>query len=489
LHILPEGVTIVDDKTTEFKFVNFKFKTTLNINSYQEADNDSVLIDSMQEKINEEFNEIIKRFSANDHASNCQAKATMRILEFFQVVKVNEEEKKIRNPSDRQTSDNNSSEIWTQNNLKIFLEMERKYLTDKSLSSKKTKIQMTCELPGMRKNKNPILRKFVIKTKKVNITDDLNEDQTLFMHMFIDTTQISQLEQVRAQNMYQKQMLANVSHEFRTPLNAMVMSLNLMKMTIDEKQRKFLNIANSSWNILSSLVEDILDHAKIESGVFEIHEVEFTFGQLLEEVMNIFELQLEGKRIELRIKIDEILKSTPIKSDKQRLKQILLNLISNAIKFTDKGYIQIKIKEKILNEDWFISNEEFSIPEEDKIESEESGLSRTISNYVFHTHLIEDKTKKFTDLPQLQKENDREWKKRKIVMTVKDSGIGIPLRDQKFLFTLFGKLSSNKHRNKSGWGLGLTICRKILQKLGGNITLMSKEGEGTKVRWTFIWKV
>jgi signal transduction histidine kinase len=489
LHTLPEGVTIVDDKTTEFKFVNFKFKTTLNINSYQEADNDSVLIDSMQEKINEEFNEMIKRFSANDHASNCQAKATMRILEFFQVVKVNEEERKIRNPSDRQTSDNNSSEICTQNNLKIFLEMERKYLTDKSLNSKKTKIQMTCELPGMRKNKNPILRKFVIKTKKVNITDDLNEDQTLFMHMFIDTTQISQLEKVRAQNMYQKQMLANVSHEFRTPLNAMVMSLNLMKRTIDEKQRKFLNIANSSWNILSSLVEDILDHAKIESGVFEIHEVEFTFGQLLEEVMNIFELQLEGKRIELRIKIDEILKATPIKSDKQRLKQILLNLISNALKFTDKGYIQIKIKEKILNEDWFISNEEFSIPEEDKIESEESGLSRTISNYVFHTHLIEDKTKKFTVLPQLQKENDREWKKRKIVMTVKDSGIGIPLRDQKFLFTLFGKLSSNKHRNKSGWGLGLTICRKILQKLGGNITLTSKEGEGTKVRWTFIWKV
>lgn len=83
--------------------------------------------------------------------------------------------------------------------------------------------------------------------------------------------------------------------------------------------------------------------------MFEIHEVEFTFGELLEEVMNIFELQLKGKGLELRIKIDEILKSMPIKSDKQRLKQILLNLISNALKFTDKGYIQIKIKEETMN--------------------------------------------------------------------------------------------------------------------------------------------
>lgn len=105
---------------------------------------------------------------------------------------------------------------------------------------------MFCELPGMRKGKDPIMRKFVVKTKKVNITDDLQEDQALFMHMFIDTTQISQLEQVRAQNMYQKQMLANVSHEFRTPLNAMMMSLKLMKETIHEDQRKFLSIANSS---------------------------------------------------------------------------------------------------------------------------------------------------------------------------------------------------------------------------------------------------
>lgn len=136
LHILPEGVTIVDDNTTEFKFVNFKFKTTLNVNSYQEANNDSILIDDMQEKISEEFNEMIKKFSEGDHTSSRQAKATMRILEFFKVIRTSEEERKVRNPANEEPLETSSSEINTSQNLKIFLDKERKHLIDNSLNSK-----------------------------------------------------------------------------------------------------------------------------------------------------------------------------------------------------------------------------------------------------------------------------------------------------------------------------------------------------------------
>lgn len=96
-----------------------------------------------------------------------------------------------------------------------------------------------------------------------------------------------------------------------------------------------------------------------------------------------------------------------------------------------------------------MSKEELSIPEEDQIENEDSAISRTLSNYVFHSHLIEGKLNEVV-LTQSQKEYEKEWESTKIIMIVKDSGVGIPASDQKFLFTLFGKLSSNKDRNKSG---------------------------------------
>lgn len=173
--------------------------------------------------------------------------------------------------------------------------------------------------------------------------DDINEKQPLFMHMFIDTTQISQLEEMRAQNKYQKQMLANVSHEFRTPLNAIMMSLILLKDQVSPGN-KFLRIANSSCSILANLVEDILDHAKIESGVFEIQESVFLLHDLFDEVYEIFELQATQKKIKLSFELISDLKDASIKSDKQRLKQIMLNLLSNALKFTDKGFIKVEAK-------------------------------------------------------------------------------------------------------------------------------------------------
>mmetsp|Transcript_8817 Transcript_8817/g.7797 ORF Transcript_8817/g.7797 Transcript_8817/m.7797 type:complete len:203 (+) Transcript_8817:360-968(+) len=170
------------------------------------------------------------------------------------------------------------------------------------------------------------------------------ETNQKFMHIFFETTQITQLEEARAQNKYQRQMLANVSHEFRTPLNAMSMSLVLLKDSIKGPNKKFLKIANSSCNILSSLVEDILDHAKIEAGMFEIQEVGFMTSELFNEVKEIFELQTSMKKIALIFELENNLEDIQIISDKQRIKQVLLNLISNALKFTDQGFIKVKLE-------------------------------------------------------------------------------------------------------------------------------------------------
>lgn len=226
--------------------------------------------------------------------------------------------------------------------LKEFLINEQNTLKAKGASNRESKVEMfTQEISD---NTNEISKKqFIIKTKRVNLDGESEEDNSLFIHLFIDTTQITQLEEIKAQNRYQRQMLANVSHEFRTPLNAMMMSLQLLKATISPKDEKFLKIAHSSCNILSALVEDILDHAKIESGVFEIQETEFAVEELIEEVQAIFELQAQRKGITLNFSVNNKLKFIYIKSDKQRLKQILLNLISNAFKFTDSGYIKVDI--------------------------------------------------------------------------------------------------------------------------------------------------
>ena len=162
--------------------------------------------------------------------------------------------------------------------------------------------------------------------------------------MFIDTTQITLLEEEKAQSNYQRQMLANVSHEFRTPLNSMSMSLYLMKDSVSKKMAKFHRIASSSCDILKGLVEDILDLSKIESGVFEIEKTVFSFMDLFAEVKEIFELQANGKGLNLEFNIEKPLRNIKVLSDQQRLKQILLNLISNSLKFTDRGSIKINLR-------------------------------------------------------------------------------------------------------------------------------------------------
>lgn len=133
------------------------------------------------------------------------------------------------------------------------------------------------------------------------------------MQMFIETTKITMLEEAKAQSNYQRQMLANVSHEFRTPLNAMVLSLHMMKSDLEGELKKYHRIASSSCDILASLVEDIMDFSKIEAGVFEIEHTVFNFQDLFEEVNGIFEMQTKMKKNALRFDTEDILKDIVVK--------------------------------------------------------------------------------------------------------------------------------------------------------------------------------
>ena len=124
----------------------------------------------------------------------------------------------------------------------------------------------------------------------------------------------------------------------------MIISLDLLKDKIGRDYFKFWRIASSSCDILAALVKDILDHSKLESRVFEIQEEILTFNKLFEEVHDIFELQTQLKNIDLSFSIEDILESSYIKSDNQQLKQVLMNLISNALKFIDRRSIRISLE-------------------------------------------------------------------------------------------------------------------------------------------------
>jgi signal transduction histidine kinase len=181
--------------------------------------------------------------------------------------------------------------------------------------------------------------------------------------------------------------------------------------------------ANSSI-LLLGLIEDILDLAKIEAGTFSLNITSFMIPTLLDDISEIFEYQCKQKHLEFSIKQDSCLKKLPLKSDQGRIKQILMNLISNSLKFTFNGSIKIRVK------------------------------------------LITRDDMKYAQF----------W--------VSDTGVGIPKKEQKKLFKLFGMLDLNKEMNRNGWGIGLTISKKYVEALGGVIWLESEHNHGTTFFFT-----
>jgi signal transduction histidine kinase len=283
-----------------------------------------------------------------------------------------------------------SSEQVNKVDLYEFLAIERKTSQEFNNTDRETKVVLSYPNVDIDSYYELQKREIIIKTKMIAVDDDIIDQNPLYIHIFIDTTQISQLEEAKAKNKYQRQMLANVSHEFRTPLNAMMMSLVLMKDTINKPNEKFLKIASASSNMLASLVEDILDHAKIETGVFEIQDTIFVFDELFSEINDIFELQARIKKIHINFKVDDLFKNKHVVTDKQRIKQVCLNLISNALKFTDQGSITIElthsydedIKEQHNEEQHKEENKEENKIEEQKIEEHDQIENDCDNSYV-----------------------------------------------------------------------------------------------------------
>ncbi|MBS7254215.1 response regulator [Flavobacterium branchiicola] len=219
---------------------------------------------------------------------------------------------------------------------------------------------------------------------------------------------------------YKSEFLANMSHELRTPLNSILLLSRLLSennnQSMNNEEIEFAKVIQSSGNSLLGLIDEILDLSKIEAGKMELEFLDVSTKEITDTLWNLFNLVAKEKGIEFEI----ISKEAPIviKTDKMRLEQILKNLISNAIKFTEKGKVSLEIK---------VSTDD------DKI----------------------------------------------ICFIVKDTGIGIPLDKQPLVFEAFQQADGSTKRKYGGTGLGLSISRELAKLLRGEIILHSKVQEGS----------
>jgi len=290
----------------------------------------------------------------------------------------------------------------------------------------KTKVRdvMMGELDHLRLGINEIGREIHMAKEQAELSTN---EHTLEQQQTIEQLEVQNIQLNMARRDAQKandvksQFLANMSHELRTPLNGVLgFTRQLKKTSLNVNQRDFLETIESSAQNLLRIINDILDFSKLDAGKMELESIPFALRDTVNEVMTLLAPNIFDKGLDIHLHVDNKVPDE-LRGDPDRLKQIIINLIGNAIKFTTRGYIRLDVK-----------------------------YLRSLD------------------------------KGHQIKFIISDTGVGIDEDGRNKLFAAFGQADSSVTRKYGGTGLGLIICKKLIEAMDGNINFDSDKGKGSR---------